>query len=351
MSPRILSTTSAVVSEDLDRIIDRAEGDLSEITKSRTLITGATGFVGSWLALSWLRARQTLGTKGTLIVLARRFSAENRELLNSFGGDIEIIECDVRDLGQDSLTSVDNVVHAATPVRQYVDFNSFEETISIIVDGQRSLLRAIGNHRSKRVLFTSSGAIYGDQPNEMTRIEESYVGAPNVLDPRNGYHEAKRLAEQIGVVWANDTGSDFIIARLFAFLGPALPLDRHLAAGNFLRNVASSQEIEIKSKGDSIRSYQHATDLSIWLWALLARGSSSNAYNVGSDQEVTILELAELISKVAKSESQVKRVSSDHSAPSRYVPSVSKIQTELNVSNTVPLHEAISRTLRWIRGE
>ena len=145
-------------------------------------------------------------------------------------------------------------------------------------------------------------------------------------------------------------GLHFVTARLFAFIAPFLPLGTHFAAGNFIQDAVTSNQIEIKSGGGSIRSYLYATDLCASLWALKARGQTMRAYNVGSEQEVSIRDLAVEVVNCTNKEAQVKVNGIDtFENVTRYVPSVERIRKEIGFSQSVPLEQSLLRTSTWLK--
>jgi dTDP-glucose 4,6-dehydratase len=152
----------------------------------------------------------------------------------------------------------------------------------------------------------------------------------------------------MGNIAVERAGAHVTTARLFAFVAPFLPFGTHFAAGNFMRDALESSEIVIKSGGGSIRSYQYATDLCSSLWALAVRGHPGVAYNVGSDKEISIRELAETVIGIMNPDAHTDVRGTDTiENVSRYVPSIHKITRELNVKNFVNLEEAIRRTSIW----
>lgn len=332
-------------------IVSRSAVDLRQIGQSDMILTGATGFVGQWLSMSYLSARKEFSLPGRLFAVARNpHEFEQRMSEAGLADGLVAVPADVRTLAGDGLPEGASIVHAATPARASLNSSQPMEMIDIIVRGQSTMLEIAKKIKACRFLFLSSGAIYGRQPHNVMKLKETWEGAPLVADPANAYHEAKRLAEMLGNIACSTGGVPFTSARLFAFLAPFLPLDEHFAAGNFLGNASRGETISISSGGGSIRTYQYGTDMAVWLWAILARGRPLVAYNVGSDQEITVRGLAEQIARQSGSEGDVEiRGTDTEFNVTRYVPDVNLVRDELGVSNMVNLGDAISRTIQWVR--
>jgi dTDP-glucose 4,6-dehydratase len=194
----------------------------------------------------------------------------------------------------------------------------------------------------------SSGAVYGQQPWDLAHVGESWCGAPNSTDPRATYAEAKRAAEMLCAIFKKQFGLEVVISRIFALLGPYLSLDIHFAAGNFIRDAIAGRRIVIRGNGRPCRSYLYASDLAVWLLHMLVRAESGRAYNVGSDQSISIQELAELISdSLGGVGVDVLDMADLGWNLGRYVPDTSAIQSALGLSRTVALKDAIMRTAIW----
>jgi dTDP-glucose 4,6-dehydratase len=243
------------------------------------------------------------------------------------------------------------VIHAATEASAKMIEENPAAMLDTIVSGTRCVLQLTKNCGCAKLLFTSSGAVYGPQPAEILNAPETYLGAPDPLLPGSAYGIGKRVAEHLCVLQARESGCEAKIARCFAFVGPMLPLDTHFAIGNFLRDALAGRDITVAGDGTPYRSYLYASDLATWLWTILFRGPPCRAYNVGSDQPISIRELALIIQRLvgANSAVQIARQPAPGATPSRYVPSTHRASAELGLKHTVPIEEAILRTTAWIK--
>lgn len=336
---------------DLDEIVERNRDDFEALRGTRIFITGGTGFVGSWLLESFVYANRRLALAARAVVLTRD-PAAFASLVPHVANDeaVAFVRGDVRDLrGVDG--AFDAIVHAATPASAKINDETPLVMLDTIVDGMRRTLAVAERSGHIPLLLTSSGAVYGRQPPQMSLVDESYVGAPDVLDPRNVYHEAKRLSELQLAIAAQSYGTRAKIARLFAFVGPYLPLDRHFAIGNFVRDVLVGAPIDIRGDGTPVRSYLYASDMTTWLWRVLVRGVSGRAYNVGSEQTIDIAETARVVALAVEPHVGivVRGVPKAGALPERYAPSTVRARSELDLDEWTSLESALARTIAWHR--
>ena len=335
---------------DLEEINQNSAADLEEIVNKPLVITGASGFVGTWLTLSWVAAHKKFNGRGQLLITSRNPQSliTLTEVIDP-RSPIMALACDIRALDIPSEFRNGNLIHAATPASAALNASDPAAMLKVIIEGQERVISEAVRMNNK-VLFLSSGAVYGRQPLGVTHLPETWEGAPQIGDSNSAYHEGKRVAELMGNIAATKQGLHFVTARLFAFIAPFLPLGSHFAAGNFIQDAVTSNQIEIKSGGGSIRSYLYATDLCASLWALQARGRTMRDYNVGSEDDVSIFRLAIEVANCTNKEAQVvvKGINTSENV-TRYVPSIERIRKETGFAQSVPLQQALLRTSTWLK--
>ena len=337
------------IENDFADILERSRDDLEKLRGTRVLVTGGTGFVGTWLVSALHFADQFLDL-GIRVELLTRDPATFADRQPELASWVTVIRGDVTRIPE--FGTVDAAIHAATPASAAFNDSQPDLMRTTIVDGMRSMLKSLEESGSIPVLFTSSGAVYGAQPAAMQRITESYWPADDAIEPRNAYALGKRDAEQLARNAEVTGGPSVRIARLFAFVGPYLPLDAHFAIGNFIRDAMSGGPIRVSGDGTAIRSYMYASDMVVALLAVLVRGTEDHPYNVGASDPTSIAQLATTVRDVIAPEAEVQiagRRADDlpTGAGSRYLPDTSRLADELKVRATVPLEDAIRRTARW----
>jgi nucleoside-diphosphate-sugar epimerase len=337
-----------LLARDLDEVVERGGALWEELRGARIFITGGTGFVGCWLleTLLWANDRHRLGAAATVLTRApEAFAAKAPHLAQH--GVVTLLRGDVRSIpGRGE--SFTHVIHAATDARPPRSAGERRAALDTIVWGTREAVEFARQAGARRFLLTSSGAVYGPQPSDLTHVSEEYRGAPDPTDVNAFYGEGKRAAEMLCALYA-DEGFEPTIARCFAFVGPYLPLDLHFAVGNFIRDALAGGPIRVNGDGTPYRSYLYASDLALWLWTILLRGKPLRPYNVGSGQPLNIAQLARVIADAIAPgvRIDIARPASPSSLAERYVPAVDRAEGELGLSNTLALPEAIRRTAGW----
>ena len=306
------------------------------------LLTGGTGFFGKALLRHLLA--NGLAADALIVVLSRN----SQQFLSAYPQfashpQISFVQGDIQQ--RNTLPwghSFTHVLHAATestigpsltPLQRYDQ----------IVDGTRNILDLAVATGTRRFLLTSSGSIYGPQPADIAAIPEDWPGSPPLAQPSTAYGQAKRAAEHLCALFSEQHGIETVIARCFAFVGADLPLNVHFAIGNFIRDALTADAITVSGDGTALRTYLHQSDLAHWLFTLLEHGRPGQAYNVGSDEVISIAALAHLVRDLLAPDKPVFILGQPDpgAARNRYVPDISKAQQQLGFSVTIPLSEAI----------
>lgn len=333
--------------EDLEHIADHTAALWEEARGKSFFITGGTGFFGMWLLESFAHVNDRLGLQARATILSRDPAAfAGRAPHLGCRQDLAFIQGELRDFPFPP-GSFDYVIHAATQVSARSEAS--EEVRDAIIAGTRRVLEFAAHAGIGKLLLTSSGAVYGNQPPDLTHISEDFRGRPDTSLPSSAYGEGKRISEVLAMEHGVNHGYEVRIARCFAFVGPHLPLDGNFAIGNFIRDALAGTPIRINGDGSPRRSYLYAADLAIWLWTLLFRPAPSPIYNVGSSMDISIAELANLVKHTLASSSPVEiaEKKDDGKPVLRYVPCVRKAARELELGVSVSLANAISKTAAW----
>ncbi len=337
------------LAEDVEHILAHTAGLWEALRGHSVFITGGTGFVGTWLVESFIGANERLDLRANVVLLTRHpdaFLVKAPHLAKH--ASIHLLEGDVCSFEFPD-GSFPFVIHAATERYREATPECPTSTFESDIQGTRRVLEYARTHGTKRLLFTSSGAVYGRQPPDLTYVSETYTGAPLPTDVNSAYAQSKRVSEWLCTMYARQYGFAALIARLFAFVGPHLPLSANFAVGNFIRDVIAGGPVRICGDGTPYRSYLYAADLAIWLWTILLSGESTAAYNVGSGEGLTISELARVVVETIAlgTKIEVARRPVPGAPVARYVPNVERAERELGLRPLISLAEGVRRTHKW----
>ena len=323
---------------ELNEVIDRTNL-AEEITRAPILITGGTGFIGSWLVSVLNKMSDDKMIENSIYVLTSDKAKAQRLFNNLRYKNIEIFTLEElqNQVLNRKIKGFGYVLHCATSTKYSTndeknDFNrSFEFTIKIL-----ELIKSTGS--APNFINLSSGAVY-ESPLTYYRFPESNSPINNI-SLLTSYGKLKLRMEQL--VISADTEGVVIGSnpRLFTFFGHGLPLNSHFAIGNFVRSAATVNKIEVIGSIQTVRSYLYITDLVVQLFSLLTK-PTLNTLHIGGAVPITIGELA---SKVSNHFNNCPIVASNKDAqPNYYLPEVENTVKYLGVSENVSLDIGLKR--------
>ena len=340
--------------EDLEHIVKNTQDIWESFRDKSIFVTGGTGFFGKWLLESFIYVNEKLALNAKITTLTRYpeaflmeypFYKEHTDTVQFVKGDILTYDFNLDEKFQ-------FIIHAATAASESLNKSNPLLMMDTITIGTRRVLDFAITQPIEGFLFVSSGAIYGKQPWSQSHINEHDSFNININNSTSAYSEGKRIAELYCSTYFEKYNLPIKIARCFAFVGPYLPLDTHFAIGNFISNILKNEDIIIKGDGSTIRSYMYASDLMVWLWKILLKGEINQPYNVGSDEGVSIKQLAEKIRSISNSNVSIKVLGSPIKQENIdvYCPNIEKART-IKAYIEIPLSESITKTINFYENQ
>ncbi|KGF91725.1 MULTISPECIES: NAD-dependent epimerase/dehydratase family protein [Prochlorococcus] len=324
--------------------------DLKKFSNTNILITGGTGPFG----ISILKKLDAAKCSFNIFLLSR--NKEKVEILKNRFSNLNLfyIESELPFINKsfiNKLPKVDYVLHMAS-VTAKESYENIDPLLKfrLLSEGTLDICNYALKIKAKRLLFTSSGCVYGPNNNNEPLKEDRSLLVSNNTSKNNSLIIGKISAEYICNYFREFSDLDTKIARCFSFCGEGIPVDLHYAIGNFAHQAINNKDIIIKGDGKSIRSYMDLDDLAFWLLNQLLRDFESNIINTGSDETISILELAEKIKFLANSNSKIKVLGEKNvslSNPQRnfYIPDITRAKKELNLTIKCKLNDSVKKYL------
>ena len=265
-----------------------------KLSGANFLVTGATGLIGGCLVEALMmnpkRDYQVYASGRNKERAYRRFSRFYNDK------NFHFVQYDVlRPLEGD--IQFDYIIHAASNASPNFFAKKPVEVIKSNIDGVANLMEYGLKHGMKRMLYVSSGEVYGEGDGRV--FTEGYSGFVDCTKPRSCYPSSKRAAETLCVSYAAEYGADVVIARPCHTYGPYFTEQDNRVYAQFIRNVLSGDDIVMKSSGGQFRSWCYVVDCVSALLHILLKGVCGEAYNIAdAKSNISIRELAEMIAKI-----------------------------------------------------
>jgi dTDP-glucose 4,6-dehydratase len=317
---------------------------------AKLLIIGGSGFFGKSILDAFQRNLLDLWDIDSLIILARHPEELQKSHSQLITSKVKLLKGDIALIKQ--IPFADFVIHAAasTDVKNY-HVAPLKERSNIIRGTLNYCDLAKKFHYKSKIVYVSSGAVYGRQPHNLEKISEDFdfLDADQLPENKRDYAYAKRDSEK-AIYDLGNNGLDVSIARCFAFLGQWLPLDQHFAIGNFIHDGLLGRSIKVNAKYRVYRSYMYADDLVEWLMTIAGNSSEScPIYNVGSDQSILIDELAYKVGLYFGQNISYGYYLDEF--VDRYIPCIDKAKNLLNLKIRYDLDEIIAKTIQLIKNQ
>jgi len=335
------------IKNDINKSMQRLVPNLKSLKGKAILITGGTGFVGSWVArtLAWLNDEFEFGC--SVILLAR--TPENLEKSDPdlyHRDDMSFIRSDIRSL-HSLPKNINYIIHAAASPDNRVHMSDPVNTMDVIAMGTKAVLEAALRLADiEGIIHISSGQVYGRSYENGAALSEAMAGGFLKGNVTSIYPEAKRYAETFCLAYRSQYKLPINIVRPFSFIGPFQSLNKPWAINSFLQEALNKQPMRMVGNGKPQRSYLYASDMAAWLLVILANGERGSIYNLGSSEGTSLQDVANKINRIIPNPVEII-VQNHNDDDSKFIPNVSHVIDQLQVEEVFTFDEALEHTIKW----
>ena len=310
---------------------------MNDQNRTRVLITGGAGFVGSHLC------EQLLKRGYDVLCVDNLYTGNKRNIAHLF--ENPYFEFMRHDITFPLYVEVDEIYNLACPASPVHYQNDPVQTTKVNVHGAINVLGLAKRSKSK-ILQASTSEVYGD-PTVHPQVE-SYWGNVNTIGPRACYDEGKRCAETLFFDYHRQHNLNIKVARIFNTYGPKMHPNDGRVVSNLIVQALQGESITIYGDGSQTRSFCYVDDLVKALMLLMDTPDGvTGPINLGNPNEFTILELAEKVIELTNSESKLIFKELPEDDPQKRKPDITQAQTHLGWSPTVQLEEGLRKTIDY----
>lgn len=303
---------------------------------ARVLVTGGAGFLGSHLC------GELLAGGHEVLCVDNLFSGSKENVYEYLRFPrFEFLRHDVI---QPLYIEVDRIFHLACPASPvHYQYNPVK-TVKTNVQGTLYMLGLAKRVRA-RMLLASTSEVYGDP--EVHPQPEDYWGRVNPVGLRSCYDEGKRVAETLMMDYHRQNGVQVRIARIFNTYGPRMSMQDGRVVSNMVVQALRSEPLTVYGDGSQTRSFCYVSDMIRGLMGLMDWDGGTGPVNLGNPEEVSILELAELVNELTGNRRGIRFLPLPQDDPVRRCPDIARAREVLSWEPSVPLREGISRTIEY----
>jgi len=305
------------------------------------LITGGAGFIGSHLA-------ESLITRGNQVVVFDNLSTGSVDNLSRVKEKIEFEQGNILDksLIDRLVAESDYVVHLAAALGVFNIVNKPLESLKTNLQGSEILLEACDKF-SKPVLMASTSEVYGKNDKvPLNEEDDRIIGHP--LKSRWSYSEAKAVDESLAYFYYLENKLPIRIVRFFNTVGPRQVGHYGMVVPRFVSAALKNEPLSVYGSGDQIRCFCHVSDaVRALLLVMDSDKTVGEVFNVGNDQQISIMELAKKVIEITDSSSSIEKIEYEKAYPvgfedmQRRVPDISKIKQALGWTPEINLDQII----------
>lgn len=312
------------------------------------LVAGGAGFIGTHLCEFLLK-------DGFRVICVDDLITGDKKNINKFldNPEFKFVEHDiVKPFNPDEFDNIDFIFHLASPAspnkkspRSYINFPI--ETLTANSWGTKNLLD-LAKSKNSRFLYASSSEIYGNP--DVSPQRESYNGNVNPNGERSVYDEGKRFGEAITMAYFRKYNTDTRIVRIFNTYGPFMQIDDGRVVSNFINQAIGGKPLTVYGDGTQTRSLCYVDDMVKGIKAAVFNNTKGNVFNLGNPDEKTIIDLANIIKKLTKSDSQIVFEELPKDDPKIRKPDISKAEKTLNWTPKIKTEDGLMLTIEYFKG-
>jgi dTDP-glucose 4,6-dehydratase len=306
------------------------------------LLIGGTGFFGKSILKYFYYHRNIFKKKFSKIIILSRGKIKIN-FYNDLKKSYKITKVNSNIMYIKKLPHADYIIYAAILKKYKNDHKAVKRYLDL----------AKKYHSRSKILYVSSGAVYGMQRNSIIGFKENYLELNKKIQFKKSYKKeysnVKLKNENLFKKFA-DKGRKVSIARCFSFVGEYLPQDSYYVVGNFIKSILTNKSIDIKANYQVLRSYMHENDLVRWLLKILNNSNKDcPIYNVGSDDVISIHKLSTILTKKYNLNQEFSNTKMTIKKLDRYIPNIQKAKKELNLKNNYDTLSAIMKTINFLK--